>query len=79
VLQTNAPQSGKDLGVIVTLIEIAALSLTTAPGTTFTLERLMREAREIGGDDVDLDEEDVRIVLKKATFMKKVGREFRLK
>ncbi len=76
-LQRNVPPSPKDLGTIVTLLEVAALSLTTGAGTTFTLDQLIREARSIGGED--LDERDVRIVLQKASFVQKVGKEFRLR
>ena len=79
VLLTNVPPSGKDLGVIVTLLEVAALSLTTAPGTTFTFEQLVQEARDIGGTEIELDERDIAVVLKKASFLVKVGKEFRLK
>lgn len=78
-LQRNTTASPKDLGVIVTLLEVAALSLTTGPGATFTFDQLVREARKIGGKDVNLEERDIRIVLQKATFVKKVGSEYRLK
>lgn len=78
-LQRNVPPSPKDLGVITTMLELAALSLTTAPGTTFTLEQLIREARDIAGGHTELREEDVKIVLKKARFVEKVGKEFRLR
>jgi len=76
-LQRNTPASEKDLGVIITLLEVAALSLTTNPGSTFTFDELIKEANEIGGKK--LDERDVRIVLQKANFLQKVGKEFRLK
>lgn len=78
-LQRNTSASPKDLGVIVTLLEVAALSLTTEPGATFSLEQLMREAQSIGGKDLVLEERDVKIVLQKATFLRKFGKEFRLK
>jgi hypothetical protein len=70
-IQSNVPPSPKDLGVIVTLLEVAALSLTTEAGATFTLDQLIREAREIGG--VALDDRDVRIVLKKSRFLENLG------
>jgi hypothetical protein len=79
VLQRNVAPSPKDLGVIITLLEVAALSLTSSPGATFTLEQLVREAREIGGEGVDFDERDVKIVLLKQNFIEKAGKEFRLK
>jgi len=77
VLHKNAAPSPKDLGVIATLLEIAAISLTTAPGATFTFDQLVREARELGGQGLDLDERDISIVLKKASFIEKVGKEYR--
>lgn len=78
-LQKNSSPSPKDLGVIVTLLEVAALSLTTEPGATFSLERLIAEARKLAGKNLDLDERDIKIVLKKATFVEKIGKELRLK
>jgi hypothetical protein len=75
----NASNPSKDLGVIITLLELAALSLTTEPGATFTLEELIREAREYAGDGVQLDERDIKIVLNKRSFLEKVGSDFRLK
>jgi hypothetical protein len=78
-LLRNVPKSPKDLGVIVTLLELAALSLTTEPGTKFTLDKLIREARAYAGDVIKLDERDIRIVLKKRSFLEKVGHEYRLK
>ena len=73
VLQKNAPSSPKDLGVIATLLEVAALSLTTEVGKILTVADLIREAREIGGDEAQFDENDVKIVLHKAGFLKKVA------
>jgi len=69
------PEAGRDLEAIVTLLEVAALSLTHEPGATFTRERLIEEARDIGGDEIDLREEDIDIVLKKQSFLKRVGRQ----
>jgi hypothetical protein len=76
-LQRNVPTSPKDLGALVTMLEVAALSLTTEPGKTFTLEQLIKEARNIGG--LDFEERDVRIVLKKQNFLVKAGGEYVLK
>jgi hypothetical protein len=71
--------SSKDLGVIVTLLEVAALSLTPRPGATFTFDQLIGEARELGGETVVLDEKDVKTVLKKARFVKKAGKKYHLR
>ena len=69
----------RDLEAIVTLLELAAIYLTTGPDSTFTKRQLIDEARRIGGDDVDLDESDVNIVLGKAGFLRKIGGKLRLK
>ena len=79
VLQKNAPTSPKDLGAIATLLEIAALSLTTEPGKVFTIDDLIRVAQEIGGDDAKFDKNDVKIVLHKAGFVKKVAGGYQLR
>ena len=79
VLQRNASASAKDLGVIVTLLEVAALSLTTEEGKVFTVADLIREAREIGGDDAQFDENDIKIVLHKSGFVKKVAGGYQLR
>lgn len=62
---------GIDLEAIVTLLELAALSLTHKPGDTFDFGRLLSEARDIGGEEIEINETDVEIVLDKATFLKK--------
>lgn len=65
--------SGRDLEAIVTLLELAALTLTPSLGATFTRSELFREAREIGGDEIELEESDLKNVLGKAGFLKNVG------
>jgi hypothetical protein len=79
VLQKNAPSSPKDLGVIATLLEVAALSLTTEQGKIFTIDDLIREVQEIGGEDAKFDKNDVKIVLHKAGFLKKVAGGYQLR
>lgn len=70
---TNAVASPRDLEAILTLLEIAAIELTTTPDATFTADELIAAAREIAGDDVEIDEKDIKIVLQKPSFLKKVG------
>lgn len=78
--RTNAPIQSKDLEAIVTLLEVAALSLTPDSDATFTYEELLKEAQELGGDDLTIEEADVKIVLEKASFLKKLpGKRLRLK
>lgn len=69
----------RDLEAIVTLLELAAICLTTGPDSTFTRKQLIAEARRIGGDGIDLDESDVNIVLGKPGFLKKVAGKLRMK
>ena len=75
----NARVYSKDLEAIVTLLEVAALTLTTEPGGTFTFEELVHEARAIGGDEVKLDDRDIKIVMEKANFVERRGGEMRLR
>lgn len=75
----NAPSHPKDLEAIVTLLEVAALSLTPEPDAAFTYEELLGEAQNLCGDEVQIDEKDVKIVLEKASFLRKGRGEYRLK
>ena len=63
----------RDLEAIVMLLELAAIYLTTGPEATFTKEELIERARAIGGEEINLDEADVKIVLRKTGFLKKAG------
>ena len=69
----NRARSGKDKEALLTLLEVAALSLTDTPESTFTLEDLIREARQLGGEQVPIDPRDAMNVLEKAKFVKSVG------
>lgn len=62
---------GTDLEAIVTLLELGAIELTPHDGATFTYEQLLAEARRYGGDEIVLDERDVKIVLPFMKFIKK--------
>lgn len=75
----NEPVANDDLEAIVTLLEVAALSLTDRPGATFTIGQLIREARDIGGEEIELQERDIKIVLEKTSFLQKSGAEVYLK
>ena len=75
----NSRAFSKDLEAIVTLLEVAALSLTTEPDKAFTLEELVREARAIGGEEIELDDRDIKIVMEKVSFIEHVGGELRLR
>ncbi len=51
-----------DLEAIITLLELAAIFLTNAPGDQFTYEQLLAQARELAGDDFVLEDADAKIV-----------------
>ncbi len=61
----------KDLEVIVMLLELASIYLTQGPESTFTARELIDEARVIGGDDLRIEETDVKIVLGNVGFLRK--------
>lgn len=73
------PGRSRDLEAIATLLEVAAMSLTTAPGATFSTEQLIAEALDIAGAEVS--ERDIKIFLKKrANFLIRIpGRGWALK
>lgn len=79
VRRRNDQPPSRDLEAIVTLLEVAALSLTSEPGAVFTLEELLRQARNVAGSEVEIDERDVKIVLQKARFIETVAGGYRLK
>jgi hypothetical protein len=84
VREREPSASPKDLEAIMTLLEVAAISLTVAPGAKFTLKQLIDEARKIGGEKFDLAERDARIVLdkavlKKANFLARVDGQYQLR
>jgi len=54
---------GTDLEAIVLLLELGAIHLTPDPSARFTFEQLLATVRDIGGDEIVLDERDVRIVM----------------
>ncbi len=66
------PAQGDDLEVIVTLLELAAIGLSPLPDSTFSLADLLREARELGGEEVGLRDDDAQAVLIGCRFLKKV-------
>lgn len=61
-----------DLETIVTLLELAAVMLTKGPDSTFTVDALLQQAQALAGGEVVLNEDDVKNVLGKAGFLKKL-------
>lgn len=78
--RSNAPTKDTDLESLVTLLEVAALSLTDKPDATFTREQLVFEMRSLAGAGVEIDDRDVSNVFDKASFIQPVrGKQLRLK
>lgn len=78
-LRRNELPSTKDLEALVTLLEVAALSLSDSPDATFSRDELLREAQTIAGEAFSIDERDARSVLEKASFVTGSVREMRLR
>tara|TARA_R110001606_G_scaffold381646_1_gene542954 strand:- start:568 stop:1596 length:1029 start_codon:yes stop_codon:yes gene_type:complete len=72
------PVPKRDLEAIVTLLELAAISLTDTPDDTFSLEDLVREAKLLAGTSFELEMEDIINVMSKAAFVKSVGKQLQL-
>lgn len=70
---TNRPISGKDKEALLTLLEVSALALSDTPEATFSLEDLIAQAQELGGEAVPIDPKDAKNIVEKATFMKSLG------
>lgn len=69
----------QDLEAITTLLELSALELTDRPGAEFTLEQLILGARELGGQELQIEEDDIQVALDKASFLQKNGSRLSLK
>jgi hypothetical protein len=76
---TSYVPHAKDLEAIVTVLQLAAIELTPTAGALFTVTELLAQVRELAGDEINIDESDVRIVLDKSGFLKKEGTKLRLK
>ena len=74
-----APADPRDLEVIVSLLEVAAIFLTEDPDSTFTEDELVARACALGGDEVPVAASDMRIVIRSARFLKKSGGHLRLR
>lgn len=74
-----SPAHPRDLETIVTILELAAIYLTDTPEATVSREEIVAEALRIGGEEVPLDETDVRIVLNASRFLVREGSRLRLK
>ncbi len=61
----------RDLEVIVSLLEMAAISLSTIEKPEFTKLELFSEAREYAGKELALIDGDMDIVLRHSKFLKK--------
>lgn len=62
IVTTYVPQA-TDLEAIVMMLEVAHLALTLTPDARYTEEQLFDQVRAMGGNDLVIDERDMRIVL----------------
>ena len=77
---TDYKADPKDLETIVTVLILAAIWLTPAPDTIFTLQELLKQVRDLCGEDLLINEKDIMIVLANSSFLKKLsGQRFTLK
>ena len=79
VFGQNDPIETSDLEAIVTLLELAAITLTEQPGSIFSLKELLDCARDYAGEGVRINDSDINIVLEKASFLKQEGKLLRLR
>lgn len=62
------------------MLELAAIILTATPESSFTIDELLDKVRALADDDMEVDENDVRIVLGNAGFLKKLpGKRLQMK
>lgn len=69
----NTPTPKRDLEVLVTLLEIAALSLTDNPDSQFTKDELFKEVRGLAGGEYLVQSVDLETVIKGCSFLHKTG------
>jgi hypothetical protein len=68
---TDYVANPKDLETIVVMLQLAAIFLTPSAGTIFTIQQLLDQVRELGGDDLVIEEKDIMIVLPGCSFLRK--------
>jgi hypothetical protein len=78
---TNYIPQPHDLETIVTLLELAAIFLTPTPGTLFTYQQLLEQARELAGDDFVVEDLDAELVFDNMgyVFKKEADKHFSMK
>jgi hypothetical protein len=69
-IMTNYKPQPHDLETIVVLLQLAAISLTPTPGTLFSYQELLIQARQLAGDFV-LEDTDAKIVFQGLSCFKK--------
>lgn len=71
VMPSGPPPDPKDLEVLVTLLELAAIDLTPAPDVRFTSDQLVAKAMDWGGREMGVEEADLRIVIRSSSFLRR--------
>ncbi len=69
----TTPADGRDLENIVTLMELAAIELTTGPEATFSADVLYTMAQQYGGPTITLRRVDFDIVRDHASFLEQTA------
>jgi hypothetical protein len=65
-----------DLERILIALELAALSLTSSPESSFTEQELLAELRSW---DEEIDEHDAKLVLKRSSSVRRIGNKYQLR
>jgi hypothetical protein len=68
VAPTTQPDP-RDLEVLVTLLQLAAIELTPSTNTLFTERQLFDQAMALGGDELGVVRSDLRLVLRFSKFL----------
>lgn len=66
---TQPTPDPRDLEVLVTLLQLAAIELTPSTGALFTKRQLFDQAMAFGGDELGVATSDLSIVLQFSKFL----------
>ncbi len=69
----------KDLEVVLTALELAAISLTADPTATFSREQLLQEAQSFDVDEVALRNVLGTVLRSRSGFLRKIGDRLQMK
>lgn len=75
----SPPSNPRDLSTLVTVLELAAIELTKKEGDEFTLEELIRVAKDIAGPECPVTDADLTIVADGSRSLRKRRGKYQLK